>query len=231
VKYLEPNKGLKVYDIQFDKQTAGPSPNDNKRIELFLLGCDKAMNGYPCKGCFNSPLWDSNKAEHSLDPIELANWIIEKTPKDKRYITIGGAEPSMQLDTIIPLCKQLKEYGFHIMMYTWRKLSYYLEDKDITEDLNMAPNSKHIKDNLYKLLPYLDIVVDGQYIQEERLYKENCTDGFLSSIGSGNQHIWDIRMYNEHKIMRHYPMKDIKRLIVSDIDDSLIIYLNQKVGE
>lgn len=229
MKYLEPNKGIKVYDIQFDKQTAGPSPLNNKRIELFILGCDRAMNGHPCKGCFNSPLWDSKKAEHSFDPIELANWIIEKTPKNERYITLGGGCPLASIDTIIPLCKQLKKHGFHIMMYTWRKLSHYLEEYNITDDLIIAPNSSDIKNKLTKLLPYLDIVVDGEYRQEERMYRENCTDGFLSSIGSGNQHIWDIKAYNEQSIMRHYPMRDIDKLIVSEIDNSLIIHLKQEV--
>ena len=67
MEYLKPNEGLKVFDIRFDVTTAGPSPINNRRIELFLLGCDKAMKGQPCKGCFNSKLWDANKAQHSLD--------------------------------------------------------------------------------------------------------------------------------------------------------------------
>ena len=85
MKYLEPDKGLKVFDIRFDVTTAGPSPNGNKRIELFLLGCDKAMSGHPCKGCFNSKLWNANKAKHSFDPVELANWIIERTPEKQGF--------------------------------------------------------------------------------------------------------------------------------------------------
>jgi organic radical activating enzyme len=231
MNYLEPDKGIKVFDIQFDKQTAGPSPNDNKRIELFLLGCDKAMNGFPCKGCFNQPLWDSNKAQHSLDPIELANWIIERTPENERYITLGGGEPLLNIETIIPLCKHLKDNGFHIMMYTWRMLRFYLkESKDITEDLIMAPNSNKVKERLPQLLPYLDIIVDGQYKQEERLYQDNCADGFLSSIGSGNQYVWDIKHYNKFGTYRYYAMKDIKALKVSEIDDSLIIYLKEGVN-
>ena len=67
MKYVDADKGLKVFDIKFDVTTAGPSPNDNKRIELFLLGCDKAMRGDPCEGCFNRRLWDSNLAELSCD--------------------------------------------------------------------------------------------------------------------------------------------------------------------
>ena len=225
MEYLEPNKGLKVFDIKFDVTTAGPSPNNNKRIELFLLGCDKAMNGYPCKGCFNQPLWNSNKAQHSLDPIELAQWIIDKTPRNERFITLGGGEPLASIDQIIPLCKELKENGFHIMMYTWRKLSYYLQNKDITEDLTMAPFSNYIKQRLPELLQYIDMIVDGQYIQEERLYDSDKADGLLSSIGSGNQKVWDINYYNKTGEFRSYFMRDISKLIVDK--EHLIFYLKE----
>ncbi len=231
MKYMDANEGLKVFDIRFDVTTAGPSPLDNRRIELFLLGCDKAMTGHPCKGCFNSKLWDANKAQHSFDAEELANWIIERTPENERYITLGGGEPLQQIDKLIPLCKVLKENGFHIMMYTWRKLKYYLNNaKDLTEDLNMAPESLNIRQKLPELLPYLDMIVDGQFIQEEKLYQEHKGDGLLSSIGSGNQYIWDINYYNKTGNYRYYAMRDLKGLKVSELDNALIMYLKEGVN-
>ena len=229
MEYLEPNEGLKVFDINFNVTTAGPSPLNNKRIELFLLGCDKAMTGHPCKGCFNSKLWDANKAQHSRDAVELANWIIERTPEDERYITLGGGEPLQQIDKLIPFCKTLKENGFHIMMYTWRKLKYYLNDRDLLEDLTMAPQSLHIKQRLPELLPYLDIIVDGQYIQEERLYQEDKGDGLLSSIGSGNQFVWDINYYNRTGNYRYYAMRDLQAIKLSERNNALIMYLKEGV--
>ena len=63
MKELHPNEGLRIFDIKWQVKTAGPSPNENKRIEVFLLGCDKAMQGNPCKGCFNSVTWDKSIAE------------------------------------------------------------------------------------------------------------------------------------------------------------------------
>ena len=230
MEYLNPNEGLKVFDIRFDVTTAGPSPNDNKRIELFLLGCDKAMTGNPCKGCFNYKLWDANKAEHALDPLELAEWIIERTPENERYITLGGGEPLQQIDKLIPLCKTLKENGFHIMMYTWRKLKHYLNtSKELTIDLTMAPDSLNIRKKLPELLPYLDMIVDGQFIQEEKLYQEDKGDGLLSSIGSGNQFVWDIAFYNKTGMYRYYAMRDLKELKVSELDNALIMYLKEGV--
>lgn len=183
MKYLDPDKGLKVFDIKFDVTTAGPSPNDNKRIELFLLGCEKAASGHPCKGCFNSPLWDAKKAEFSRDPVEIANWIIERTPDNEKYITIGGGEPTDQIDHLIPLCKELRKANFHIMMYTWRELSIEFRAEG------------EFRKKLLELFKYVDMIVDGQFKIEQKLYQEDAGDGLLSSIGSGNQIVWDTRQF------------------------------------
>ena len=222
MEYLEPNKGLKVFDIRFDVTTAGPSPIDNRRIELFLLGCDKAMNGFPCKGCFNKPLWDSNKAEHSLNPVELADWIIERTPEEERYITIGGAEPTHQIDHLIPFCKILKRAGFHIMIYTYREL---LHEFNISNKEYSTPN-KIDTDKWIALLENIDMVVDGPFIQELRLYQEEAQDGFLSSIGSGNQRIWDIQYFNKHHQLRGYAMQALDGIDLG-FHDELIYYVKQ----
>ena len=178
MKYLKPEEGLRIFDINWETDTAGPSPNNNKRIEVFLLGCDKAQQGNPCKGCFNSITWDKSKAEWSLDPIELADMINEYCDPNNKYITIGGGEPSDQIEKLIPFTKKLKEYGFHIMMYSWRSL------------LNNI-------DKFEEIMKYIDIIVDGEFILEEKLYNQYLGDGMLSSIGSGNQIIWDIKAYNE----------------------------------
>ena len=99
MKQLRPNEGLRIFDIKWEVTTAGPSPNANKRIEVFLLGCNKAISGNPCKGCFNSPLWNPNIATISRDPIEVANLLNDKCENNK-YVTIGGGEPLDQLDNL-----------------------------------------------------------------------------------------------------------------------------------
>ena len=88
MKKIEPDKGLKVFDIKLKATTAGPSPDNNQRVELFLLGCKKACNGDACLGCFNSITWDANKAEFSWDPAEVAERINVMAPN--KYVTIGG---------------------------------------------------------------------------------------------------------------------------------------------
>jgi organic radical activating enzyme len=220
MKYVDADKGLKVFDIKFDVTTAGPSPNDNKRIELFLLGCDKAMRGDACEGCFNRRLWDSNLAEFSCDIESLANWIIERTPENERYITIGGAEPTMQIDYLIPFCKMLKNAGFHIMIYTYREL--LKEFKISNKEYNVPYRIDTTK--WIALLETIDMIVDGPFVQELKLYKEDYNDGFLSSIGSGNQRIWDINYFRKYKKLRGYAMKDLSNIDLG-FDNSLIYYV------
>lgn len=227
MRYLKPNEGLKVFDIKFDVTTAGPSNNDNKRIELFLLGCDKAMRNDPCIGCFNSLLWDDSKAEFSRDVAELAMWIIDRTPnKNKRYITIGGAEPTYQINHLIPFCKILKEHGFHIMIYTYRELEYELNiNNSLNNKYYNVPNKIDI-DKWNELFLYTDIVVDGPFVEDKKVYKEDANDGFLNSIGSSNQKIWDIRHYREFGELRGYQMENIAELKLNHNND-LIYYLKQ----
>lgn len=203
MKELPADKGLKIFDIRWETTTAGPSPYDNKRTELFLLGCKKAAQGNPCMGCFNSPLWDSSIAEFSWDPEEVADRINELAPN--KNITIGGGEPTDQIDYLIPLCKKLKEYGFHIIMYTWRDLERILRNHPPYVFPTDFDFSIHISRSKIKhLLKYLDIVIDGQFDVNEVLYDSSVCDGFLNSIGSGNQKIWDL------KTMKYKYMRDLK---------------------
>lgn len=210
---LGPDEGLKVFDIKLEATTAGPSPYNNKRTEVFLLGCKKAKLGNACPGCFNSITWDDSKAEFSHDPIELAAKLNEIAPN--KYITIGGGEPTDDIDNLILFTKALKEYGFHIMMYTWRDVLYILRGYNTHDDSNN--NSKYyIETKKFKeLMQYIDIIVDGEFDPNECLYNEQAGDGFLSSIGSGNQKIWNVKTY-ESEYMRN--LKSIKL----DKDDDLI---------
>ena len=204
MKKLDPANSLKIFDIKLRSYTAGPSPDNNSRTEIFLLGCKKALEGDACPGCFNSSTWNISKAEWGYDPVELAADLNENAPN--KYITIGGGEPTDQLDNLIILCRELKQYGFHIMMYTWRdlwKIRRGYCTKDMTDNNNKYPISPS---KFEELIKYIDIVVDGEYDPKQRLYVDEKTDGFYGSVGSGNQKIWDV---NE---MEYRYMKDIKGL-------------------
>ena len=194
MKQLRPNEGLRIFDIKWEVTTAGPSPNANKRIEVFLLGCNKAILGNPCKGCFNSPLWDPNIATISRDPIEVANLLNDKCENNK-YVTIGGGEPLEQLDNLIILCKQLKAYGFHIIVYT-----HYLL-KDI-----------YYKTNIQILCDNIDILIDGEFKEEEKLYDITSNNTARNFIGSGNQILWLL----DTTYIKGYALRDINNITLSN---------------
>ena len=182
MKELHPNDGLRVFDIKWRVKTAGPSPNNNERIEVFLLGCEKAINGNPCEGCFNSITWDKSIAEFSRDPIELAD-TINKTANDvntPKYITIGGGEPTDQIDKLIPFIKRLKEHNFHIIMYTWR---------DLKESLKI---NSPLQNKLKEAIKYLDIIIDGEFKKDEVLLDFKSKNNACHFVGSGNQVIWNL---------------------------------------
>ena len=230
MREMKPNEGLKIFDIKWQVTTAGPSPNGNKRIEVFLLGCQKAMKGYACKGCFNSPTWDASKAEWSWDPIELADMINEKCDPNNKYITIGGGEPTDQIRKLIPFTKRLKEHGFHIMMYTWRNLAEELGPHIKILDGPSKPSYTYIRQyELNALLKYIDIVVDGEFKEDECLYQEDLEDGMLSSIGSGNQCIWDMKGTRDLKSISYirYPMRDLVGLYIKP-DTNDLIYITKE---
>lgn len=232
MRELKPEEGLRIFDIKWRTDTAGPSPNNNERIEVFLLGCDKAMQGNPCKGCFNSITWDKSKAEYSWDPIELADMINEGCDPNNKYITIGGGEPTDQVDMLIPFAKRLKEHGFHIMMYTWRDLKHELDlifNHHMTAYYGISSIEKlDFAEKMWELIRHLDIIVDGEYKQEERLYQQELGDGMLSSIGSGNQRVWDIKAMNERAIaISRYAMRDLAGLYIKP-DTNDLVYITKE---
>lgn len=232
MRELKPEEGLRIFDIKWHTDTAGPSPNNNERIEVFLLGCNKAMQGNPCKGCFNSITWDKSKAEYSWDPIELADMINEGCDPNNKYITIGGGEPTDQVDMLIPFAKRLKEHGFHIMMYTWRDLKHELDlifNHHMTAYYGISSIEKlDFAEKMWELIRHLDIIVDGEYKQEERLYQQELGDGMLSSIGSGNQRVWDIKAMNERAIaISRYAMRDLAGLYIKP-DTNDLVYITKE---
>lgn len=201
--------GLLLRDCNWSVKTAGPSPYNNERTELFLLGCRKAIEGNPCKGCFNSSTWDNSKAQWSHNVELMAEHINNNAPN--KYITIGGGEPTDQIDNLILLCKELKDkYGFHIMIYTWRSLKAMLNND------SQGIHIENLDIKTKELLKYIDIVVDGEFKQEERLWDGQKGDGLISSVGSGNQIIWDI------KNSIGYEMKSLNGIFIDKNTNNLI---------
>ena len=163
---------IRLFDVRWRSKHAGPSlAKDNERVELFLAGCKIAREGNPCPDCFNPSLWYVPSRCPDLDPKFVADHIqhYAKVP----YISIVGGEPFDQLPELISLCRHLKEHGFHIIIFT-----HYCVNKDMPDEA---------KD----LFPVIDVLIDGPYIKEQRMYDPEQKDGFHNVVGSGNQVVWD----------------------------------------
>lgn len=158
---------LKVASIHADSTTAGLSPRDNKRTEVFLAGCKAAMQHHPCPGCFNKDLWDPT-------------WFPEKEVEDifneirnigNPYVTIVGGEPIDQYEALAKLLDKLWMKDYHTVVIT----HYTMTD---------------IEQRYPDVLGAAQAVIDGPYIKELRCFDECETPGVYQVIGSSNQNLW-----------------------------------------
>jgi anaerobic ribonucleoside-triphosphate reductase activating protein len=152
---------LRVLDILFETMMDGPG----LRTSIYFAGCK-----HHCKGCHNPQSWDMNGG-YSM-PI---NHILTLIKEDEfANVTFSGGDPFYQVDAATELAKRIKaETDKTIWCYT----GFTIEE--IREDPNLS-----------KLLPYIDVLVDGPYIEALR-----NTD--LPFRGSENQRIIYI---NDEKI-------------------------------
>lgn len=150
---------LRVLDILFETMMDGPG----LRTSIYFAGCK-----HHCKGCHNPQSWDMNGG-YSM-PI---NHILTLIKEDEfANVTFSGGDPFYQVDAVTELAKRIKaETNKTIWCYTGFTIEEIREDP-----------------NLNKLLPYIDVLVDGPYVEALR-----NTD--LPFRGSTNQRIIAIKKY------------------------------------
>mgnify|MGYP003299612376 FL=1 len=144
---------LRVLDILFETMMDGPG----LRTSIYFAGCK-----HHCKGCHNPQSWDMNGG-YSM-PI---NHILTLIKEDEfANVTFSGGDPFYQVDAVTELAKRIKaETNKTIWCYT----GFTIEE--IREDPSLS-----------KLLQYIDVLVDGPYVEALR-----NTD--LPFRGSENQRI------------------------------------------
>lgn len=140
------------------------------RVSIFVQGCT-----FNCKNCFNPETHDfaggnefgQETIEHVLDLCENEN--IEG-------VSILGGEPMHpnNIDGVTKLAKQFKERFPQKTLWAWTGFSFedYLKEKEICK--------------------YLDVVVDGQYM-------DGLRNPNLKWKGSSNQRVIDIQKSLKNK--------------------------------
>lgn len=145
---------MKISGIAYDSVVDG----EGIRNTIFISGCE-----HKCKGCHNPQTWDFNYGYEFTE--ELQNDFINKCKENilLEGITLSGGDPIYSYKELIPFLKKYKEVNPNhtIWLYTGFKFN-------------------KIKNN--PIMKYIDVVVDGLFIEELK-------DLTLPFRGSSNQKI------------------------------------------
>ncbi len=127
------------------------------RTAIYCAGC-----AHHCPGCHNPQSWDFNGG-HEASVDELLD--IVKSDEFSN-VTFTGGDPLYQVEAFTELARRIKEEtGKTIWCYTGFTYEEILEDEKMS-----------------RILPYIDVLVDGPFVQEQR-------DPELLFRGSANQRI------------------------------------------
>lgn len=135
------------------------------RYVVFTQGCP-----HGCPGCHNPQTHDFNGGT-LIDPLSLLPEI-EENPL-LAGVTLSGGEPFVQPEALLPLAREIKTRGLHLLAfsgYTYEQLQ------------ELATSRKAVGE----LLRLCDTLIDGPYIEEQR-------DLTLQFRGSANQRVLQLR--------------------------------------
>lgn len=142
---------------------------------LFVSGCRNC-----CKGCFQPETWDFSHGE--LFTKETEDKILESLfPSYIKGLTLLGGdpmEPENQKE-LLPFLRRMKEIcpDKDVWAYTG-----YILDQDLVS------GGKCYTENTKELLSYIDVLVDGPFLEEEYSI-------MLKFKGSANQRVIDCRYF------------------------------------
>ena len=146
------------------------------RVSVFVSGCN-----HHCKGCFNKETWDFNHGKTlTFETVQDIGEMLE--PDYISGLTVLGGEPLDPLNTNgVNFLLELVSMGINrekkniwlYTGYTWDELMDRIFKNGDTE--------------LRSILEYVDVLVDGRFIEEEK-------DISLVFRGSRNQNIIDCKL-------------------------------------
>ena len=135
------------------------------RYVIFTQGCP-----HGCPGCHNPQTHDFNGGT-LIDPLCLLPEIDENPLLSG--VTFSGGEPFVQPKALLPLAREIKKRGLHLLIYS----GYTYEQLSALARTDQA---------IAELLRLCDTLIDGPYVEEER-------DLTLHFRGSSNQRILQLR--------------------------------------
>jgi anaerobic ribonucleoside-triphosphate reductase activating protein len=147
---------LSILDIVEDTTVDGPG----FRTAIYAAGCP-----HHCSGCHNPQSWDIRNGRHY--PIDQ----VMKKIKDAEFanVTFSGGDPLMQVEAFTELARRIRiETRKTIWCYTGFRYEQIITSTRLSQ-----------------ILPFIDVLVDGPYI-------ESLRDESLKFIGSANQRIMDV---------------------------------------
>ena len=143
---------MRILDIIEGTTVDGPG----LRTSIYVAGCK-----HQGEGCHNPQSWDFGAGREMTD-----DEIMEVIRRNRFNVTFSGGDPLYQVDAFTELARRIKEETDKTI---WCWTGFTLEE--VQADPHMA-----------QILPYLDVLVDGPFILEQR-------DTDLLFRGSPNQRI------------------------------------------
>lgn len=130
------------------------------RVTIWVSGCV-----HHCKGCHNPETWDFNSGRDFTDDDKEKIFSLLEKPYIKG-VTFSGGDPLCSYKDVLSLARELKEK---------------YPNKDIW--IFTGFEFKFVEEHFGEILNYVDYMVDGKFVEEER-------DISLAFRGSKNQNIW-----------------------------------------
>ena len=139
------------------------------RVSLFVSGCR-----HHCKGCFNAETWNFDYGKPYTKETEDEIIKALQPAFIEGFTVLGGEpfEPENQA-VVVKLLKRIRE--------TYPKKSIWCYT-GYTYDTDLQKGGKVYTDVTKEMLSYIDVLVDGEFVEEER-------DITLKFRGSRNQRL------------------------------------------
>ncbi|MDH2926388.1 anaerobic ribonucleoside-triphosphate reductase-activating protein [Lonepinella koalarum] len=140
---------------------------EGTRCTLFVSGCEHA-----CKGCYNQKSWSFSAGlpfDNAMEQQIIRD--LQDTRIKRQGLTLSGGDPlhPRNVECLLPFVKRVKQQ---------------CPDKDIW--LWTGYTLAELTDQQRQMLPYIDVLIDGKFIQEQ-------ADPSLVWRGSANQVIYRLK--------------------------------------